>query len=186
MHVLLDHLGAAIAAGVILTVVIAMQFNQGEATRTEALYRSQRARAQAFALVLEDDLRNLGSGLAPSDTAITAWDDSTFSFLVRDDFGSAATRTVTYRRRSVGADAAGTPLFEVDRLADGGPPATGPAPLLGFEMTLLDAAGAAVTDPADAAAVRVWFSAGRTDVGTGEVHPLTRLSRTIYPPSLAP
>jgi hypothetical protein len=174
MHLLLDHLGATVAAGGVLLLLALVQLT-GQTTTVRAVeFSASRTTTGAFLEVLEQDLANVGAGVPAGAARIHALEAGEedgalttafeFSGVVDPTEGAAVTR-VRYEARPAGTVEVTTagggltrvPAYALVRLVERGGANEETARTAGtdteFEVRLLDDAGAPVLLAFDAARV---------------------------------
>lgn len=185
MQAILDHLAATAVGGTALVLLLFMWAQQGETSVDETRYHAAQEYQRVFAETVERDVLNLGTGVAIGDPMIATLDSTTFRFHGAIN-GTGAAREITYRRVRAGADAAGFPLYRVERLVDGTPSGSSAPLVTRFEVTLLDSTDVLTTAPTAARAVRVRieqavpFATGGGQAGRRPVERM--LWETVYRP----
>lgn len=188
MQVLLDHLAATIVGTTVLLLLAGlMALGQSDAVQ-ETLHETHRARARALVTVLENDLRNAGSGVPPSQAPLLAASDSAVSFRVKRGFGDEPIQVVGYRRVADGTvPVKGTdvPMFALERTVDG-------VVRQRYEgvseavFELRDVAGAPTGDLAAGRSMHVRFAIGPPPGRPGDVDTRARYRRATPMHNLAP
>jgi len=187
MTVLLDHLGAVLVGAVVLLIVFAAQHQTSSTAMEETRYGRHRELARAFAITLEDDLRNVGVGVPPGTATITGIASDSLALRRTLDFNTPDVHDIVYRRTQTGwgvVNQVSVPIYTVDRVVDGVVTLTAPGIVSAFEMELRDSSNAPTTVLDDARAIHVHMELGDIDPATGEVANRARFSRTITPPNL--
>lgn len=147
-----DHLIASVAAvGVLLTTV-----NLQHQRATEVIHQSRLQGGQtalhAWADVVAQDIRSIGSGVPTGSAMLLSSDASTLSFRgTADSTGTA--RAIAYAWTTE-LDASGSSVVRVRRTVDGVPSGQSPA-LAAFDLELRDASGAEAGALADTRRVHV-------------------------------
>lgn len=188
MHVLLDHLGATLVGTTVLLVLAAiMALGQSDAVN-DTLQDAHQTRARALATVLENDLRNAGSGVPPSQAALLTASDSAVSFRVKAGFGDEALQTVAYRRvpdGTVRVGAADVAMVAVERVVDGTVRQRyGGLSEAVFELR--DSTGSPTAVLASGRAMHVRFAIGPPPAGSSAPDTRARYRRATPMPNLAP
>jgi hypothetical protein len=188
MNVLLDHLAATIVGTTVLLVLAGiMALGQSDAV-DQTQKETHRERARVLATVLENDLRNAGAGVPPSQAPLLVASSDSVSFRAKDGFGDMPLRTITYRRVPDGTVRVGgtdVPMAAVERVVDGAV-LQRYSGLSEFAFELRDDAGAATTDLSAGRSVHVRFAVGPPPQGSGDVDTRARYRRATRMPNLTP
>jgi hypothetical protein len=185
MQFLLDHVGAILVGMTVFLIMIALQFQAGEAMVDHTQYYAARQQLLSFTEGLEADLQNIGLG-APDSTSINTVDSTVIEFVRLLDLDDTVLSTIRYElvaSDTVEIDGADVTLYEIQRFEDGVLSGMSPAYISDFTLELRDEDGAVVTDPDAAAAVHValtMISPFKRDNYLDELH----WARTIYAPNM--
>lgn len=188
MNVLIDHLAAMLVGGVVLLLLLGLTLTSRSDAVEDARYDVNRKRARTLATLVENEVRNVGSGVPPSIAPIVSVSDSVFEFRAKENFGASALNTVRYERvgtETVRIGGVDVRTFAVERLVNG-------AVMQRFEgltdvgFQLRDADGTPTVTVADAQALHVRFAVGLPPDATVDRDPRARYRRSIAMPNLGP
>lgn len=187
MQVLLDHLAATLVGSAVLVVLLAVTLGGRSEAVDQTRYDIHREWARTLASLLEDDLRNVGSGVPPTEAALVEAGPGAITLRLKDGFGTAPVKTVRYA--SVPTDpvevgGALVPTWALERSEDG-------VVVQRFEgltevaFELRDRDGAPTTDLAAGRAVHVRFAFGAGPTSATGTDPRARYRRAVQMPNLA-
>lgn len=184
MQFLLDHLSAIVVSGIVLLILLgvslASQTSAVQAVQADARF----AAADAIVDMLEGDLPNVGAGVAAGDDRILALEGTaalTTAFEFSGAVGASATAAVErvrYELEEAGTVVVGqgaaqqtVPAYTLRRLVHDGSAfrlsGASRSTVTAFTVRLLDAAGAPVGSPLDAARVAEVALATASPLGDG-------------------
>lgn len=189
MQFLLDHIAAAMIAGLLLLVIMATQF-AGQQTNIDATqYYDAKIRLLDLVQSVERDFTNIGSGLDSVQFAIQEFDTvsvpARISFAARTDSTIPGWQLVTYQWEETGSvtlkDNSTIPTYTVQRLINGAVSGTSTGSITGFRVDLLRADSISITTNfQDTRLVNVIMSTAST-LGTNEQVEQSRWRKQFRP-----
>ena len=186
MSVFLDHLAATLVGTTVVVVLAAIVLGGRSEAVQQARYDIHREQARMLSTILEDDLRNAGAGVPPSQSALVEASDGAISFRVKEGFGNSPVRTVRYQRVGTGTVAVGSssvPAYAIERTVDGDLRQRVEG-LTELAFELRDADGAPTADLARGRAVHVRFAIGAPSADPTGIDPRARYRRAVQMPNL--